>query len=116
MPDAQSFKLTEARPNLILALKKANYDVMDEPDEPNLLHARRDTPTGSSYLFIDGGGRLRFSLTRQTAPEQAFQHHTSDGQVLDVTRESNETLTVSCQLNPNQTVDFAHFLAELGKI
>ncbi len=116
MPDARSFKLAEARPNLIQALKKAGYDVVDTPDEPNLLQARRDTGTGSSYLVINGGGQLRFNLTRQIGPEQAFQHHTSDGQILDVTRESSETLTVSYQLNHNQTVNFAHFLTELGRI
>lgn len=114
--NVQPFSLPDASEELTEALEEAGYDITNDPDEPNLFQARRDTATGTAILIVDSGGQMRFTLTHQTGPEKAETHKAANGKVFSVTRENSETLTVSYQLTQADAVDFANFLKELEKI
>ncbi|HLH25797.1 MAG TPA: hypothetical protein VK066_25035 [Chloroflexota bacterium] len=54
------------------ALERAGYDADPTPPGVTQLSARREGVAGGvAVVVVDGGGRLRFTLTRDVAPEQA---------------------------------------------
>jgi hypothetical protein len=54
------------------ALEQAGYDVDPTPPSVTQVSARREGVAGGvAVVVIDGGGQLRFTLTREVAPEQA---------------------------------------------
>lgn len=112
----QPFSLSDASEGLKEALEEAGYDLTNDPNEPNLLQARRDSASSTAVLIIDSGGQMRYTLTRKIGPEQARLHKAANNRVFAVTRESSETLTVSYEFSQADALDFANFLRELEKI
>ncbi len=116
MQAPEFFQLTKARARIEQALEKAGFDVIDDPAEPNLIRGRRDRGTDSTTVIVDGGGRMRFTRTRQLGPEQAETRTTTSHRTFQVAREQSETATVSYQLSPADAKNFAALLAELDQV
>ena len=99
------------------ALEGAGYDV-DPPApggaaDPATVSARRDGVAGGvAVIVIDRGGRLRLTLTRDTAPQRA-RDRVVDGQrvrLVDTT-----TRTTTAVLSLGATADLPGLLAELER-
>jgi hypothetical protein len=53
-------------------LEAAGYDVDPTPSGASVVSARREGVAGGvAVVVVDGGGRLRFTLTRDVAPQRA---------------------------------------------
>jgi hypothetical protein len=112
----QDFRLAEARPPLEAALEKAGFDLVNDPAEPNLIQAQRDRTGDSTVVVIDSGGQMRFTRTRQIAPEKAQTRRTASRRLFQITRQKNEAVTIFYQLKPSETRDFTTLLAEMDQI
>jgi hypothetical protein len=114
--DTQAFQLATARSRIEPALEQADFDLVNDPAEPNLIQAQRDRAGDSTVVVIDSGGQMRFTRTRRIAPEKAQTRRTASRRLFQITHQENETVTISYQLQPAEFENFAALLAEMDKV
>jgi hypothetical protein len=105
--------LGAARPLIQQALIAAGFDVIDDPGEPNLVQARRDSSGDAISVVVDAGGRMRFNRVRQLGPEEASEKPLAPRRVAHLVRRTDESLTILLQLRPADARAFTPLLAEL---
>lgn len=92
-------------------LEAAGYDVDPAPASARTVSGRHDGVQGGvATVVIDAGGRLRYTLTRNTAPEQARQARIAGRPCKLVT---TTTQTTVAELVLSAAVDLARCLADL---
>ncbi len=113
MDKTTQFNLAQARPGIEKTLEQQGFDIQNDPDEPNLIQAQR-SQNASTSIVIDAGGQLRYTVTRSNTPQQSQLRKTAAGLEYNVTREVNETLTITLQLAQN--TDLSALLQEFTKL
>jgi len=90
---------------LATALESAGYDVDPTPAGLAQVSARRESAAGSvATVVVDGAGRLRFSLTRDVAPERARDLTVGGQRVQLVTNTSRTTVALVSLATPTDLV------------
>ncbi len=111
MDQKNAFNLAQARPQVEKLLEQAGFDLIDDPGESNLIQGQKDS---GANVLIDGGGQLRYSITRTSSPPLSQQKKTTNGHEFNLVREVNETLTVNLQLD--NAAELQEYLAEFSRL
>jgi hypothetical protein len=95
-------------------LERAGYDVDPTPPGVTQVSARREGLAGGvAVVVIDGGGQLRFALTRDVAPEQA-RDVTAGGRQYHLVDTTTRTTTALISLG--SVGELATCLADLERL